>query len=158
MSVTSGKPLSAASYQPIFREGNPSRAGLQHALTVALGTPTLTNGTTYRGVVFTAPCDGVYINELWVTSGSAMAGGTNTFAVDNYDKSAATARNVLSASTVDPTSFTTKQGVKLTLSSTESNLWMDEGDVLNFSLVCGTMSASGAGLALTAILNIPDLT
>ena len=86
-----------------------------------------------------------------------MAGGTDTLAVDNYDKSGTAARNVLSTTTIDPTSITALQGVQLTLSSTAANLLMDAGDVLNYTLVCGTMTTDGEGLSLTAIIVVPDL-
>jgi hypothetical protein len=34
---------------------------------------------------------------------------------------------------------------------------MDEGDVLNYTLVAGTQTTAGQGYALTAIIIVPDL-
>ena len=131
--------------------------GIQRMITVPLGPPLLVDTITYKQAVFVAPCDGCQIKEIWATAAVAMAGGTNTLAIDNYDKSATAARNVLSTTNIDPTTITAKTGLKLTLSATASNLYMDEGDVLNFTLVCGTMTTDGEGLSLTAIIIVPEI-
>lgn len=136
--------------------GKPSEA-VPHVFTVPVGPALLVDGVTYKQVAFVAPCDGCYLKELWLTAAVAMAGGTNTFAVDNYDKSATTARNALSTTNIDPTTVTAKQGLQLTLTTTLANLVMDEGDVLNFTLVCGTMTTDGEGYALTTVVHVPDL-
>ena len=34
---------------------------------------------------------------------------------------------------------------------------MDEGDVLNYTLVCGTMTTDGKGYAVTAVIVVPDV-
>ena len=131
--------------------------GIQRMLTVPLGAPLLVNATTYKNAIFVAPCDGCYIKELWITAAVAIAGGTNTLAVDNYDASANSARNVLSTTNIDPTTVTAKEGLQLTLSSTDTNLYMDEGDVINATLVCGTMTTPGEGYVVTAIVIVPEI-
>lgn len=151
---------SIGDFMPSLREGisqTGTGGGIQQAVTVPMGAPLLVDGTTYKGVAFVAPCNGCQIKELWYTAAVAMAGGTDTLAVSNYDKSASSARNALSTATVDPTGVTALKGTQLTLTSTGTDLLMDEGDVLNFTLVCGTMSTDGQGYALTAIVIVPDV-
>lgn len=154
--ISSNKPT-IGDYNPVLKEGSFVGGGIQQVVTVPLGPNLLVDAKTYKGVVFVAPCDGCIIKELHVTASVAMAGGTDTLAVDNYDKSGTTARNVLSTTNIDPTSITALQGTQLTLSSTAANLLMDAGDVLNYTLVCGTMTTDGEGYALTAVVVVPDL-
>ncbi len=155
--IRSGK-QSIGDFFPSLQEGhNPQTGGIQRFIVQPMGPPLLVNGATYRGVVFVAPCDGCQIKELWVGAAVAIAGGTDTLAVDNYDKSATAARNALSTTNIDPTTVTALQGLQLTLSTTESNLLMDEGDVLNFTLVCGTMTTAGQGFAIMADVWVPDV-
>jgi hypothetical protein len=45
----------------------------------------------------------------------------------------------------------------MTLSATAANLYMDEGDVLNCTLVCGTMTTDGEGMVVTAIVVVPEI-
>ncbi|RKY68950.1 MAG: hypothetical protein DRQ02_02635 [Candidatus Latescibacterota bacterium] len=146
----------------LLEGGGPDGAAtlaVQRHVSVPLGAPLLVDGTTYVGPVFIAPCDGCLIKELWVTASVLMAGGTNTLAFDNYDASANSARNALSTTNVDPTAVPAmaKEGMKLTLSATETNLYMDEGDVLNFTLVCGTMTTDGEGYMVQAIILVPEI-
>lgn len=131
--------------------------GVQRMVSVPLGPPLLVNDATYKQAVFVAPCDGCYIKELQVSGAVAMAGGTNTLAFDNYDASGDTARNALSETNWDPTGVTAKEGSKMTLSTTKTNLYMDEGDVLNSELVCGTMTTAGEGYVVTAIVVTPEI-
>jgi len=131
--------------------------GIQRIVSVPLGPPLLVDGTTYKQAVFVAPCDGCYIKEIWISAAVAIAGGTNTLAVDNYDASANSARNVLSTTNMNPTTVTAKEGKKLTLTSTLSDRIMDEGDVLNATLVCGTMTTDGEGYVMTAIIVCPEI-
>jgi len=94
--------------------------------------------------------------EVWLSGAVSIGSGTNTLAVDNYDASANTARNVQSAATIDPDTITAKEGLKLTLSATLASLRMDEGDVLNATLVCGTQTTAGQGYVLTALILMPQ--
>jgi len=160
MSTDSGRLRSVAEVIPGLREGSGTAGaelGIQRIVSVPLGAPLLVDGTTYKGAAFVAPCGGCYIKELWLSAAVAIAGGTNTLAIDNYDASANSARNVLSTTNVDPTGVTAKEGTKLTLSTTKSNLYMDEGDVLNYTLTCGTMTTDGEGYVLTAIIVVPEI-
>lgn len=142
---------------PVLQEGRSLVGGIQRMISVPLGPPLLVDGATYKHAVFIAPCNGCRIKELWLSAGVAMAGGTDTLAVDNYDASANSARNVLSTTNIDPTGVTAKEGLQLTLTSTLTNLDMDEGDVLNATLVCGTMTTDGEGYLLQAVVWVPDL-
>lgn len=132
--------------------------GVQQAITVPLGPPLLVDGATYKGVAFVAPCDGCFIKKLMLSASVKMAGGTDTLAIDNYDASANAARNVLSTTNINPVNVpaTVLEGDQLTLTTTTANLYMDKGDVLNFTLVCGTMTTDGEGYALTAVIVVPD--
>lgn len=157
MPGVSGTKQTVGDFNPALKEGSKVGGGIQQMVTVPMGPPLLVNGTTYNGVAFVAPCDGCLIKELHVSAAVAMAGGTDTLAVDNYDKSGSAARNALSTTNIDPTSIVAKKGTQLTLTSTEANLLMDAGDVLNFTLVCGTMTTAGQGYAITAVVIVPDL-
>lgn len=134
-----------------------AQVGIQRMVSVPIGAPLLVDAATYKHGLFVAPCDGCYIKEVWVSAAVAIAGGTNTLAFDNYDASGDAARNVLSATNWDPTGVTAKEGSKMTLSTTKSNLYMDEGDVLNCTLVCGTMTTDGEGYVVTAIIVVPEV-
>lgn len=161
--TSTSKVPSLSAFVPGLTEGSLSTRpiGKQVVVTTVLAplpsTGLMVDGATYAAVGFIAPVNGCFIHSMWLSAIVAMAGGTNTFAADNYDKSAAAARNPLSTTTVDPTGVTTKQGLELTLSSTISTRMMDEGDVLSFTLVCGTMSTDGQGYAVTAVIVVPDV-
>lgn len=142
---------------PTLQEGRSLVGGIQRIVGVPMGAPLLVDGVTYKGVVFVAPCNGCLIKEVWIATPVAMAGGTNTLAVDNYDKSATTARNVLSTTSIAPETITALQGLQLTLVTVEATLSMDEGDVLNFVLVCGTMTTDGQGYFIQAVVWVPDV-
>src|SRR3990167_3543441 len=116
---------------------------------VPLGAPLLVDGTTYKHAIFIAPCDGCFIKEAWLSAAVKIGSGTNTIAFDNYDASGDAARNVLSTATIDPDTITTTEGLQLTLSTTLTDRVMDEGDVLNAVLVCGTMTTAGQGYVVT---------
>ncbi len=138
--------------------GIPS-VGVQKLVSVPLVAKT-TPSTTYKIGVFTAPCDGWYIKEVWFSDVVAPDYATTTLALDNYDKSATTARNVLAATNqdIDGAATTAKQGLKLTLSNTQANLMMDEGDMLNATVVVGaTEMLAGEGLQLTVVLVGPEI-
>lgn len=153
------QPLTAV--LPGFREkpsGVPSLA-VQKIVSVPLVTKTAAS-TTYKVGVFVAPCDGWYIKEAWFADVVAPDYATTTLALDNYDKSGTAARNALSATNqdIDGTATTLKQGLQLTLTSTEANRMMDEGDVLSATVACGaTEAAAGEGLVLTVTLLGPEI-
>lgn len=146
------------SFFPAAREKSSAspQYGVPVYVSAPIGPPLLVDGVTYRHALFVAPCDGCYIKEIWLSGAVAIAGGTNTFAVDNYDASANAARNALSAATIDPTTITAKEGLQLTLTTTLTDRKMDEGDVLNCTLVCGTMTTDGQGYVVTALIYVPD--
>ena len=129
----------------------------QTVVSVPIGAPLLVDAATYKHAVFVAPCNGWFIKSLWLSGAVKIASGTNTFAVDNYDASANAARNVLSTTNIDPDTITALEGLELTLSTTKTNLYMDAGDVLNVTLVCGTQSTAGEGYVLTAVLEGPEV-
>jgi hypothetical protein len=134
----------------------PSQFGNFAVVSALISPPLSVDGATYKVPIFIAPSDGCEIVDGWWTAAVAGAGGTNTLAIDNYDASANSARNVLSTTNIDPTSgITAKEGVQFTLSTTEANLKMDEGDVLNAVLVIGTQSVQGEGYAVTFVIFVP---
>jgi hypothetical protein len=142
----------------VFREGADAlglSVGQIVVVSAPIGAPLLVDGATYKHAIFSAPSNGCRILAGKLTGAVAIAGGTNTFAVDNYDASANSARNVLSTTNIDPTGVTALEGLALTLSSTAANLAMDEGDVLNVTLVCGTMDTDGEGAAVTFLISVP---
>ena len=115
---------SLSAFVPGLTEGSLSTRpiGKQVVVTTALAPPTtagiLVDGTTYAAVGFIAPVNGCFIHSMWLSGTVAIAGGTNTFAADNYDASGNAARNVLSTTTIDPTGVTALEGLELTLSTT----------------------------------------
>ena len=152
-SMSSSKP-SIGNYMPTLREGHGSTGnggGIQQAITVPLGPAKLVDGATYKGVLFVAPADGCQIKRLDLSAAVALAGGTNTLALDNYDASANASRNPLSTATVNPATLTAKEGTRLTLGA-DANLILDQGDTLSYTLVCGTMTTDGEGYALSAVI------
>ena len=160
MTMKGDRLMGLADVIPGLEEGSgPGGAllGIQRMMSVPIGAPLLVNAATYKHGLFVAPCDGCYIKEIWVSAAVAIAGGSNTLAFDNYDASGDAARNALSATNWDPTGVTTKEGSVMTLSATEANLYMDEGDVLNCTLVCGTMTTDGEGMVVTAIVVVPEI-
>jgi hypothetical protein len=135
-----------------------AKLGVEHHLTFPLGPPLLVDGVTYKQILWIAPCNGCFIKQGYVSAAVAMAGGTDTLAFDNYDASANTARNVLSATNIDPSSgITAKEGLALTLSTTLANRQMDAGDCLNATLVCGTMTTDGEGYAACFTIIVPEV-
>jgi len=149
---------SIAEVLPGLEEGHGlSPVGIQRMIAVPIGPPLLIDGATYKHALFVCPCDGAQIKEIWVSAAVAIAGGTNTLAFDNYDASGDAARNALAATNWDPTGVTALEGSVMTLSATETNLYMDEGDVLNCTLVCGTMTTDGQGYVVTAIVVVPEI-
>jgi len=161
--TSTSKVPSLSAFVPGLTEGSLSTRpiGKQVVVTTALAPPTtagiLVDGTTYAAVGFIAPVNGCFIHSMWLSGTVAIAGGTNTFAADNYDASGNAARNVLSTTTIDPTGVTALEGLELPLSTTIANRMMDEGDVLNYTLVCGTMTTDGKGYAVTAVIVVPDV-
>lgn len=159
--TSTAKAPSLANVMPGLAEksGPTGRAmsGKQVVVSVPIGPPLLVDGATYKHTLFVAPVDNCFIVSVWLTGSVKIGQGTNTFALDNYDASANAARNVQSATNIDPDTITAVEGLELTLSATASNLQMDEGDVLNCTLVCGTMSTAGQGYSVTAVINVPDV-
>lgn len=154
----SGPVRSLAETIPGLLEGSGSvgsKVTIQKNIVVPLGPPLLVDGATYKGVAFIAPCNGCMIKEIWIAAAVAPAGGTNTLNFDNYDASANAARAATTEHAV--VGLTAKEGTKLTVSTTQSNLLMDEGDVLNFTLVCGTQTVNGEGLTANVIVAVPEI-
>jgi len=131
--------------------GFPPEGFLQRFM-VPLGPPLLVDGATYKQCVYVAPCDGCYLKEIWTGSLIAPMGGTNTIAISAIDKGGGSARNQLSAATLDPTLFfkaaAGAAGSVLTLSTTYTDRILDEGDLMICTLVVGTESINGEGLLL----------
>src|SRR3990167_5421755 len=92
-------------------------AGVQRVLNVPLVLLAAAS-TTYKVGVFVAPSDGWYIKEALYGSMVQPDYATTTLALDNYDKSASAARNVLSTTNadIDAAAATALKGLKLTLS------------------------------------------
>ncbi len=141
------------------RPGGAPLIGVQKIISVPLVTKTAAS-TTYKLGVFTAPSDGWWIKEAWVSAVVAPDYATTTLALDNYDASGNAARNPLSTTNqdIDGAALTAKEGKQLTLSATEANRSMDEGDVLNATVACGaTEAAAGEGLQLTVVMVGPEI-
>ncbi len=155
--------LSLGDFVPAIRSQSNSTgiavAGVQQMLTVPVGPPLLVNGATYKGVIYVAPVDGAFIKALWLSCIVKATVGADTLAIDNYDKSASAARNALSTTNIDfnavPAAAVT--GDKLTLTATLANRFMDAGDALNYTMVCGTMTAAGQGYALSIVVIVPEV-
>ncbi len=154
----SGRIRSVADFFANLREGSGrGQLGIYRLVSGALGAPLLVDSVTYKIALFIAPCDGCEIVQGKVTGAVAVAGGTSTLAFEKYDLSGSAGANVLSATNIDPTGVTSLEGLALTLSATKANLYMDEGDVLWSTLVCGTMSTDGEGYMAEFVILVPEI-
>ena len=131
--------------------------GLQRHVTVPLGPPLLVDSATYIGAIFIAPCDGCEVKQLRISGALSIGSGTNTLAFDNYDASANAARNLLAATNFDPDTITAKEGLDCPLSATMSNRMMDEGDVINYTMVIGTQTTAGEGYLAHLVVTVPEI-
>jgi hypothetical protein len=131
--------------------------GTQAIFSQSVGASLLVDGTTYKQALFIAPCDGCFIKELWLSAAVKIAQGTNTIAFEKYDASANAGANVLSAASIDPDTITAKEGLQHSLTTTTSDLVMDEGDVLWCTLVAGTQSTAGEGYVVTGVVIVPTV-
>ena len=131
--------------------------GTQAVFTQSIGASLLVDSTTYKQALFIAPCGGCFIKELWLSAAVKIASGTNTIAFEKYDASGDAGVNVLSTTNIDPDTITTTEGLQLTLTTTTTNLVMDEGDVLWATLVCGTQGTAGQGYLVTGVAIVPTL-
>ncbi len=131
--------------------------GVQKVISVPLVTKTAAS-TTYKVGGFVAPSDGWYIKEIHVGAMVTPNYASTTLAVDNYDASGNAARNVLAATNENLETLTALEGTKLTLSTTEANRYMDEGDVLNFTVAVGASETTpGEGIVATVVLLGPEI-
>ena len=130
--------------------------GREVVVSWSLGASLLVDGATYKEAGFIAPVNGVFIKEIWAASVVAITGSTSTLNFDNYDKSAAAAGALLATADYDPELLIALKGNQMVLTTTLADRWMDEGDVLNSVLVCGTMTADGEGHVATAVLVLPQ--
>jgi hypothetical protein len=149
--ITCGRPVNPlAALYPISHIG----MGEMVIVTAPLGPPLHVDSKTYKGNIFIAPCDGCRIVDIWIAAAVKNSAATNTFDISNYDASADTARAVITQ--LDPDTITTAlEGFHLTLTTTKAYLDMDEGDVLNYTMVIGTPCTNGEGHSLTAVIWVP---
>lgn len=160
MPINSTQPISAVPLVGTLEGGGAAgrpALGTQAIFSQSVGPSLLVDGTTYKQALFIAPCDGCYIKELWLSAAVKIGSGTNTIAFEKYDASANAGANVLSAANIDPDTITTTEGLQLTLSTTQSALTMDEGDVLWCTLVAGTQTTAGEGYVVTGVVIVPTV-
>lgn len=139
------------------RPGQLPVMGLQHVVSVQLVTLTAAD-TTYVIGGFVAPSDGWYVEDLFYSAQTTPNYATSTIAVENYDKSGTSAKNLLSATNEDLETLTAKQGRQASLSTTQANRLLDEGDTINFTVAIGsTEVAAGKGLTATIVLRGPEV-
>ncbi len=144
------------------RPGGIPALGAQRIVSVPLWEKTVVDTTSRKVGVWTAPSDGWYVVDVFVSQVVLPAyTGVATLALDNYDKSAAAARNLLSTTTIDLKAaggFTALKGLQLTLSATLANRMLDEGDFINANIVIGaTEATAGEGIALTLVVQGPEI-
>lgn len=143
------------------RPGALPKFGVQQVVPVQLVNKTAV-GTTYKVGAWIAPSDGWYVEDAYFAAVVVPVYATSTLAIDNYDKSATTARNLLSTTNQNILAAggpVLKQGLQLTLSTTLANRLLDKGDVINATVVAGSTSGSdtdGEGLVLVLVLRGPD--
>jgi hypothetical protein len=151
------QPLSAVLPGCEEAPGGQPKWGVQQVFSVPLVTKTAAS-TTYKVGCFVAPSDGWYIEDAFVSAIVVPSyTGAVTLALENYDKSATTAKNPDAASTEDLKALTLKQGKQIALSTTQDNRMMDEGDTINATVTVGaTEATAGEGLVLTLVLRGPE--
>lgn len=151
------QPLS--SVLPGIREkssGQPD-VGMQRVIGVPLVTKTAAS-TTYKVGAFVAPSDGWYIKDIFIAAMVVPSYASQTIAFENYDKSATTSKNPLAATNYALEGLTALQGAEMSLSTTLSNLLMDEGDVLDVTVAIGaSQTTAGEGLVATIVLVGPEI-
>ena len=139
------------------RPGGVPIMGVQKIISVKLVDKTAAS-TTYKTHIFTAPSDGWWIKEIYVSAVVVPSYASQTLALDNYDKSATAARNALSAATYALGGLTLKQGAQMALTATDADRFMDEGDVLNATVAIGASeSTAGEGLGITVVMVGPEI-
>ena len=139
------------------RSGGLPVIGLQHVVSVQLVALTVASTTVVVGG-FVAPSDGWYVEDLFYSAQTVPNYDSTVISVENYDKSGTAAKNLLSATNEDLETLTAKQGRQATLSATQANRLLDEGDTLNFSVVTtGNEVAAGQGIGATLVLRGPEV-
>ena len=139
------------------RPGGQPKIGLQHVVTVPLVASTAAS-TNYVVGAFVAPSDGWYVEDVWYGAQVAPDYASATLAVENYDASANSAKNLLSATNVNLEAVTAKEGTQATLSATQANRQMDEGDSLIATIAIGaTEAVVGLGIFMTLVLRGPEV-
>ena len=136
------------------RPGGVPIMGMQRTQTTVLANKTAAS-TTYKVPIFVAPCDGWWIKEIKLVEIVKADYATSTLAIENYDKSASAGVNVLSTTNQDleAAGITAKQGFDLTLTTTDSDRFMDEGDMLWATLALGAAEvAAGEGIAVSVVM------
>lgn len=106
----------------------------------------LVDGTTYA--TSWAPGRAIVVTKITATSAIAIVGGTNTLKVL---KGTSSGNTMLSAATVDPTTFTAAVATNVALTSTGADLAIPAsgtGSAVYCELVCGTMSTDGKGVSI----------
>ena len=133
--------------------------GLQRVITVPLTPATVTVASTnYITGMFVAPSDGWYVEDLFYGAQVVPDYATSTIAVENYDKSATTAKNLLSATNENLETLTAKQGRQASLSTTQANRELDEGDTLIVTVAIGASEVvAGKGIFATVVLRGPEI-
>ena len=155
------QPLSAVIPGLEERPGQQPLVGQQRVVTVPLKLSTdakTAASKTYKEALFIAPSDGWYVVDVFLTAVVVPDYASVTLAFENYDKSATTGNNLLSTTNYNVESLTAKQGTQMTLSATQANREMDEGDVIWTTLTVGaTEVTAGEGISVTLVLQGPEI-
>ena len=151
------QPLSAVIAGLEERPGQQPLVGQQRVVTVPLVATTAAS-TNYVTGLFIAPSDGWYVVDLFYGAQVKPDYASVTIAVENYDSSATTAKNLLSATNENYESVTAKIGKQASLSTTQANREMDEGDTLIVTVAVGaTEVTAGVGLFATLVVQGPEI-
>jgi hypothetical protein len=131
----------ATSVLAIGKSGELTGSGPKHYVSVPL---TTTANTTSQTGVFVAQ-RGMTITKASIAyvGKPASAAGTVTLALANYDLSATTSDNLLSAATVDLEGLTNFTASDLTLTATAADLVLADGDYIYATIVSNNVDMSG---------------
>ena len=114
------------------------------------------NTTQYTGVFAVSRAMTITGARVAFQAAPASTSGTVTIALTNYDLSATTDDNLLSAATFDLETLTAKNSTALTLSATATDLVLAAGDYVYVTIISNNADMTGAlggVLTLEYILN-----
>ena len=154
------QPLAAVIPGLAERPGGMPTIGQMHVLTIPLllsADAKTAASKTYKQALWAAPTDGWYVVKAYYGAVVVPNYDSAVLALERYDASGDAGANLLSAANVNLETLTAKEATQMTLSTTQINRELDEGDVIWSTTTIGlTEVAAGEGLFVTLVLQGPE--